>query len=97
MSDGKFKNLIIDAYNKAKEGNLVGIVYSAVSTYGFRDLIDINGFAENSNSDMLYLKSKLTDTELDIYKWDLEDYKVKNSENTIYVKLKNKMEVALMY
>ena len=23
MSDGKFKNLIIDAYNKAKEGNLV--------------------------------------------------------------------------
>lgn len=25
-----FKSLIVDAYNKAKEGNLVGIVYSAV-------------------------------------------------------------------
>lgn len=93
----KFKNLIIDAYNKAKEGNLVGIVYSAVSTYGFRDLIDINGFAENINSSMLYLKSKLTNTELDIYEWELEDYKIKSSESTIYVKLKNKMEVALMY
>lgn len=97
MSDGKFKSLIIDAYNKANEGNLVGIVYSAVSTYGFRDLIDINGFVKNINSDMLYLKSKLTDTEVDIYKWELEDYKIKSSENTIYVKLKNKMEVALMY
>ena len=97
MSEGKFKNLIIDAYNKAKEGNLVGIVYSAVSTYGFRDLIDINGFAETINPSMLYLKSKLTDTELDIYEWELEDYKIKNSESTIYVKLKNKMEVVLMY
>ena len=97
MNDGKFKNLIIDTYNRAKEGNLVGIIYSAVSTYGFRDLIDIDEFAENSNPDMLHLKSKLTDAELDIYKWDLEDYKVKSSESTIYVKLKNKMEVALMY
>ena len=97
MSEGKFKNLIIDAYNKAKEGNLVGIVYSAVSTYGFRDLIYINGFAETINPSMLYLKSKLTDTELDIYEWELEDYKIKNSESTIYVKLKNKMEVVLMY
>lgn len=96
-NDNKFKSLIVDAYNKAKEGNLVGIVYNAVSTYGFRDLIDISGFVENINLDMLYLKSKLTDTEVDIYKWELEDYKIKNSESTIYVKLKNKMEVALMY
>lgn len=96
-NNDKFKSLIIDAYNKAKEGNLVGIVYSAVSTYGFRDLIDINGFVENINSDMLYLKSKLTDMEIDIYKWELEYYKIKSSESTIYVKLKNKMEVALMY
>lgn len=97
MSDEKFKSLIIDAYNKSKNGNLVGIIYNAVSTYGFSDLIDIDGFAENSNPDMLHLKSKLTEIELDIYKWDLEDYKVKNSESTIYVKLKNKVEVALMY
>ena len=75
----------------------MGIVYGAVSTYGFRDLVDVNGFVESINSDMLYLKSKLTDTEVDIYKWELEDYKIKSSESTIYVKLKNKMEVALMY
>jgi hypothetical protein len=46
---------------------------------------------------MLYLKSKLTDIEIDIYKWELEDHKIKSSESTIYVKLKNIMEVALMY
>lgn len=39
---------------KQKEGNLVGIVYSAVSTYEFRDLVDVNSFVESINSDMLY-------------------------------------------
>ena len=45
---------------------------------------------------MLYLKSKLTGTEIDIYEYDLVDYKIKSSESTIYVKLRNK-EVPLMY
>ena len=44
---------------------------------------------------MLYLKSKATDTEIDIYSYDLIDYKIKNSEETIYIKLRNK-EVAIM-
>ena len=52
-NDNKFKNLIVDAYNKAKEGNLVGIVYSAASTYGVRDLIEVNGCVENINYDMV--------------------------------------------
>lgn len=46
---------------------------------------------------MLYLKSKLTENEIDVYEWELENYKVKESESTIYIKCKNKMEVALMY
>lgn len=93
----KFKKLIIDIYNKAKEGNLVGIIYGAITTYGFKDLIDINEFAENSNPDMLYLKSRLTNVEIDIYRWELEDYKIKASESTIYIKLKNKPEIGIMY
>lgn len=97
MKDGKFKNLILDAYKKSKDGNLVGLLYSAVSTYGFSELSDADEFVKIINPDMLHLKSKLTDIELDVYEWELEDYKVKNSERTIYVKLKNKMEVALMY
>lgn len=97
MKDGKFKSLVVDAYKKSKEGNLVGILYSAVSTYGFSELMDIDEFVKVGNPDMLHLKSKLTDVEVDVYEWKLEDYKVKNSERTIYIKLKNRMEVALMY
>ena len=97
MKDGKFKNLIVDAYRKYEEdGNLSGILYSAVSTYGFSQIIDIEGLVESSGADMLHLKSKLTGIEIDIYEYDLVDYKIKNSESTIYVKLRNK-EVPLMY
>lgn len=96
MKNEKFKQLLIDSYNKSKEGNIVGIVYSAVSTYGFSDLINVEEFVENSPADMLHLKSKLTGVEVDIYEYDLIDYKIKNSESTIYVRLRNK-EVPLMY
>lgn len=97
MKDGKFKNLVLDAFKKYKEdGNLSGILYSAVSTYGFSQINDIEGLVESSGADMLHLKSTLTDTEIDIYEYDLVDYKIKSSESTIYVKLRNK-EVPLMY
>lgn len=97
MKNEKFQNLVVDAYKKSKEGNLVGIVYSAVSTYGFSELINVEEFVKVSATDMLYLKSNLTDTEINVYEWELEGYKVKHSESTIYIKLKNKPEVAVMY
>lgn len=97
MKNELFKNLILDAYKKAAEGNLVGILYGAISTTGFLDIRDINGFVENCNPDMLYLKSTLTGNEIDIYEYDLENYKIKESEDTIYIKCKNKMEKAIMY
>lgn len=96
MKDGKFKSLVVDAYNKSKDGNLVGILYGAASTYGFSELVKVNEFVEISNPSMLYLKSKLTNTEIDIYEWELEDYKIKDSESTIYIKTKGK-EIPMMY
>lgn len=96
MKNKKFKQLIVDSYNKSKERNLVGIVYSAVSTYGFSDLINVEEFVERSAADMIHLKSKLTGVEADVYEYDLVDYKIKSSESTIYVRLRNK-EVPLMY
>lgn len=44
MKNEKFKNLILDAYEKFKEGNIVGILYSTVSTHGFPDMKDIEWF-----------------------------------------------------
>lgn len=46
---------------------------------------------------MIYIKSKLTDTEINVYEWELEDYKIKTSESMIYIKLKDRPEVNLMY
>ena len=98
MKDGKFKELVKEAYNRAKEeGNLAGILYSATQNYGFSQLINFDEFVDTIQIDMMYLKSKLTATEIDVYEWELEDYKVKHSESTIYIKLKNKPEVAVMY
>lgn len=45
---------------------------------------------------MLYLKSLITGIELDIYAYDLVDYKISSSEHNIYIKLRNK-EVVLKY
>ena len=98
MKDGKFKDLIKESYKKAnEEGNLVGILYSATQTYGFSQLIDFNEFIDKIQIDMIHLKSKLTNEEIDVYEWELENYEVKHSENTIYIKLKNKLEVPIMY
>ena len=97
MTDGKFKELVKEAYYRAKEeGSLTGMLYSATQNYGFSQLINFDEFADTIQIDMMYLKSKLTDTEIDVYEWELEDYKVKHSESTIYIKLKNKPEVAIM-
>ena len=60
-------------------------------------MINFDEFADTIQIDMLHLKSRLTDTEIDVYEWELEDYKIKCSESTIYIKLKNKSEVAIMY
>lgn len=100
MKNEKFKNLILDAYEKFKEGNIVGILYSTVSKHGFSDMKDIasvDGFVEECNPDMLHLRSKLTGNEIDVYEDELENYKIKESESTIYIKCKNKMEIAIMY
>jgi hypothetical protein len=97
MKNEKFKSLVVDTFNKYKEsGNLVGILYGAVSTYGFSDISDINGFINSSASDMLYIKSRLTGLEVDVYEYDLVDYTIKESENTIDIKLRNK-EVLVTY
>lgn len=97
MKDGKFKKLVVDVYQKSSEGNLIGTLYSAASTYEFSDINDIDEFVEDYNSDILYLKSKLTGNEINVHESELENYKIKESESTIYIKCKNRMEVAVMY
>lgn len=90
MQDSQFKRLIVDSYKKSKEGNLVGVLHGASLTCGFSDISDINEFVDLCNPDMLHIRSRSAKTEADVYLWELEDYKIKSSENMIYVKLKTR-------
>lgn len=97
MKNEKFKQLIVDTYKISKTSkNLIGIVYGPISTYGFSDLVNIEKFAETSGAEMLYLKSKSSNTEVDVYEYDLVDYEINNSDRTIRIKLRNK-EAVLMF
>lgn len=99
MQDGKFKSLIIDAYNKSRNGHLNGIIYSPNSSIGLTNIEKkffepvINGI----EPDMLYLRSNLTNTEIEIYEHQLENYIISDNEHTVYVKLIGKDEIALIY
>ena len=61
------------------------------------DIPDIEEFLKVGLTDMLHLQSTVTGMEEDIYERTLENYKVKASERTIYIKLKDKPEQPFMY
>lgn len=91
------EKLIREAYKLSKAGYLIGILYNSGKTVGFKDIKeeDLDKLLE-LNWDMLYLKSVPTDTELQIYENELKDFKVKASEETLYV-LTTHGETRLMY
>ena len=93
----KMQDLIKDAYKLSKAGNLIGICHMTMSAVGFKDIPEdkIDEFVENK-VEMLYLKSTLTNTEIQIYENELKDYKIKNSEEDLYV-LTTSGETRLMY
>ena len=97
MKDGKFKNLVKEVYKKSKQGNLTGILYSAVQTYGFSELINFEEFADAIQIDLLYLKSKSTNKEIDVYEWELENYRIDEKKREIGIKLRGKQECLLIY
>lgn len=98
MNNKHFKNLIKNTYELSKlKNNLIGILYNATQNYSFSQLINFDEFIETIKIDMLYLKSKLNNTEIDIYAWELEYYKIKDEENIICIKVKNKPEINIKY
>ncbi len=92
------EKLIREAYKLSKAGNLIGIMYNSGKSVGFKDINsdeDLEKLLE-LKWDMLYLKSIPTDTEIQIYDYELKNYVIKKSEETLFV-LTNKGETRLMY
>lgn len=93
----KMQDLIKTAYKLSKAGNMIGICHTACASVGFKEIPEdkIDEFIDNK-VEMLYLKSLLTDTDIQIYENELKDFKVKASEETLYV-LTTHGETRLMY
>jgi hypothetical protein len=54
----------------------------------FSDIADINKYMDIGQSDMLLLKSRKTNQEVEIYEWKLKDYKIEN--DILCIELDNK-------
>ena len=96
----KFNELVKESYKRYQESkNIIGTLYTAQITYSFSQITetDLDKLLDKDIVDMMYLSSTLTNTEIDVYKDDLENYKVSHSESTIYIKLKNRPEIGIMY
>lgn len=91
------EKLIRDAYKLYKAGHLVCIMYNPTRSVSFSEINDedLEKLLE-FKWDMLYIKSIPTDTEIQIYENELKNYKIKQSEETLFV-LTNKGEIRLMY
>lgn len=91
------EKLIRDAYKLHKAGNLVCIMYNPTRSVGFSEINDedLEKLLE-FKWDMLYIKSIPTYTEIQIYENELKNYKIKQSEETLFV-LTNRGETRLMY
>lgn len=83
----KFEELIRDVYKLSKSRNLIGILHGTAINIGFKGITDedLDKLTEHHKWDMLYLKSIPTDTEIQIYEYELKDFKVNTSEETLYV------------
>ena len=97
MADVNLKKFILDVSKLINDKQLYVVCYTPMARISLWEVEDVVKFVETTNVDMVYLKSLLTDNEVDVYENQLENYKIKSSESTLYVKIRNKMEIGLMY
>jgi len=99
MTNPKMKNLILTLYKKCLPGkNIICSLYTPLRTIS---LFDIESEEElhdvlNLSIDMVYVKSLLTDMEVEAYDFTFKNFTLKESESTIYILTKTK-EVPIMY
>ncbi|MBQ8218564.1 MAG: hypothetical protein IJZ79_02340 [Bacilli bacterium] len=99
MTDPKMKNLIVTLYKKCLPGkNIICSLYTPLRTISLFDIESEDELHDllNLSIDMVYVKSLLTDMEVEAYEFNFKNYVLKESESTIYILTKNK-EVPIMY
>ena len=99
MTNPKLKNLIMTLYKKClPKRNIICSLYTPLRTIS---LFDVESEEElnkllNLSIDMVYVKSLLTDMEVEAYEFNFKNFVLKEGESTIYI-LTNNKEVPIMY
>lgn len=104
MQDCKFKQLILDVYREWQKPertfkkkvlgveltykNFQGTLFGAVSRDSFDDIKDIQQYMDAMNPNMFMLNSRVTGQEVEIYDYQLKDYRIEGDILTL--ELKNK-------
>lgn len=90
MDERIFEKLIKESYYLRKHGaGFGGILYTALSSVGFQRIDNIDEFIEKFKPDMLLLKSMENDVEVEIYRSNLEGYRVDKTKRSLCIKLKD--------
>lgn len=99
MMNPKMKNLIMTLYKKCVPGKkILCYLYTPVYTITLNDVEsedELNNILE-TYIDMVYVKSLLTDIEVEAYEFTFKNFILKESESTIYI-LTNTKETPIMY
>lgn len=96
MKDCKFKQLILDVYKEwqkpertfvknmqgieLKYNNFWGTIYGVIAKDTFDNIINIERYMDICNPDMFLLNSRVTRQEIEVYEWNLKDYKIVDNE-----------------
>lgn len=99
MTNPKMKNLIVTLYKKCLPGkNIICSLYTPLRTISLFDIESEDELHDllNLSIDMVYVKSLLTDMEVEAYEFNFNNFVLKESESTIYILTRNK-EVPIMY
>lgn len=93
-----FENLIDLSFEKyLNEKNIIGILYGPSWTISYNDIKDTVIFKTVLKPDMLYLKSKINNVEIDIYPYNLKNFKVHEKERLLILDLKDGRNYKIQY
>ena len=94
MENCKFKEMVINIHKDCKNrtfkkeefgcvstyNNYFGYLYDSISIDKLDEIIDIKKYMDKFNPDMLMLHSRVTNEEIEVYKWNFKDYEIKNDK-----------------
>lgn len=91
-----FNKFIENLYTKWQRGNLVVILYTAISKDELSKISDIKGYLNSCIVDCVYIKSLINREEVQIYSWNLPKLKITTRKDTMTI-AKNRVKIKIQF